>query len=128
MGGGGALAGEWAALLFVCVWACPGGYQGTSSALHAYAVYVLRLSISGPFELLYKVVVHRGPGFSTSEVHYSVQFAKQVSPRDPASPRVRVPNSVRVSELRREVTLVATGSVTKSFAFDPPTVFGGASF
>lgn len=84
--------------------------------------------MSVPYVLCLNEVGHLGPDFSTSPVHYSVQFAKQVSPSGPVSPTVRASNSVTTSVLSREVTLVATESVTKSLAFDPPTVFEGASF
>ncbi len=107
---------------------CPGETQDTSSALHAKAGSVLDLSISGPYELYFKVVVQQGPGLTTSTAHYSVQFAKQVSPLDPASPTVRAPLSVPMSALLLGATTVASESVTKSIAFGPPTVFEGASF
>lgn len=129
--------------LFLCLWGpsflyiglhwftfycCPGDILGTSSAFLANAGSVFVFFMSVPYELYLNGEVHLGPGFSTSPVHYSVQFAKHVSPSDPVSPTVRASNSVSTSVLRREVTLVATESVTKSFAFDPPTVLEGASF
>lgn len=113
--------------IFSCL-SRPGGTQGTSSAFLAKVVSVFGFSMSVPYGLYFNVEVYLGPGFSTSPVHYSVQFANQVSPLDPASPTVRISHSVSMSVLLSEVTLVASESVTKSFAFGPPTVFGGASF
>lgn len=107
---------------------CPGGTLGTSSAFLANAGSVFDFFMSVPYGLCLNGEGHLGPDFSTSPVHYSVQFAKHVSPSGPVSPTVRASNSVTMSVFRREVTLVATESVTKSFAFDPPTVFEGASF
>lgn len=115
-------------LMFLCRGSCPGETQGTSSAFHANVGSVLVFFIFDPYVLCLKDVGHLGPDFSTSPVHYSVQFAKQVSPSEPVSPTVRASNSVTISVLLREVRLVATESVTKSFAFGPPTVLEGASF